>query len=130
MRAKVPKLTDDQVAEFKEAFSLFDRDGDGTITKQELAEMLLAIGMPSEPEEISMVMAQGDQSGNEVIDFPEYLDFMARLIFQSDQEQVFREVFEVFDPDGTGVLSPDNLRRIIQNLGGRTVSRVANPQNV
>lgn len=25
------KLTDDQIAEFKEAFSLFDKDGDGLI---------------------------------------------------------------------------------------------------
>jgi calmodulin len=24
------QLTDDQIAEFKEAFSLFDKDGDGT----------------------------------------------------------------------------------------------------
>ena len=28
----VDDLTDEQVAEFKEAFELFDKDGDGTIT--------------------------------------------------------------------------------------------------
>ena len=26
------QLTEEQIAEFKEAFSLFDKDGDGTIT--------------------------------------------------------------------------------------------------
>ena len=34
-KANVPgheELTDDQVSEFKEAFELFDKDGDGTIT--------------------------------------------------------------------------------------------------
>ena len=30
------KLTEEQIAEFKEAFSLFDKDGDGTITTKEL----------------------------------------------------------------------------------------------
>ena len=30
--ALVDDLTDEQVAEFKEAFELFDKDGDGTIT--------------------------------------------------------------------------------------------------
>ena len=30
--ALVEDLTDEQVAEFKEAFELFDKDGDGTIT--------------------------------------------------------------------------------------------------
>jgi Ca2+-binding EF-hand superfamily protein len=29
-------LTEEQIAEFKEAFSLFDKDGDGTITTKEL----------------------------------------------------------------------------------------------
>lgn len=28
--------TEEQIAEFKEAFSLFDKDGDGTITTKEL----------------------------------------------------------------------------------------------
>ena len=31
------QLTEEQIAEFKEAFSLFDKDGDGTITTKELA---------------------------------------------------------------------------------------------
>jgi Ca2+-binding EF-hand superfamily protein len=31
-------LTEEQIAEFKEAFSLFDKDGDGTITTKELGK--------------------------------------------------------------------------------------------
>ena len=31
-------LTEEQIAEFKEAFSLFDKDGDGTITTKELVQ--------------------------------------------------------------------------------------------
>ena len=34
------KLTEDQIAEFKEAFSLFDKDGDGTITTKELGTVM------------------------------------------------------------------------------------------
>jgi hypothetical protein len=32
----VEQLTEEQIAEFKEAFSLFDKDGDGSITTKEL----------------------------------------------------------------------------------------------
>ncbi len=32
------QLTEEQIAEFKEAFSLFDKDGDGTITTKELGK--------------------------------------------------------------------------------------------
>ena len=33
------QLTEEQIAEFKEAFSLFDKDGDGTITTKELGAL-------------------------------------------------------------------------------------------
>lgn len=35
------QLTEEQIAEFKEAFSLFDKDGDGTITTKELGESIV-----------------------------------------------------------------------------------------
>ena len=33
-------LTEEQIAEFKEAFSLFDKDGDGTITTKVLVSFM------------------------------------------------------------------------------------------
>ena len=35
------QLTEEQIAEFKEAFSLFDKDGDGTITTKELGLIII-----------------------------------------------------------------------------------------
>ena len=37
-------LTDEQIAEFKEAFALFDKDGDGTITTKELGTVCARSG--------------------------------------------------------------------------------------
>ena len=34
--SQADQLTEEQIAEFKETFSLFDKDGDGTITTKEL----------------------------------------------------------------------------------------------
>jgi calmodulin len=36
LKKMADQLTEEQIAEFKEAFSLFDKDGDGTITTKEL----------------------------------------------------------------------------------------------
>ena len=56
-------LTEEQIAEFKEAFSLFDKDGDGTITTKELGTVMRSLGQnPTEAElqdminEVRMIM--------------------------------------------------------------------------
>ena len=58
-------LTEEQIAEFKEAFSLFDKDGDGTITTKELGTVMRSLGQnPTEAElqdminEVSLLVAQ------------------------------------------------------------------------
>ena len=52
-------------AEFKEAFSLFDKDGDGTITTKELGTVMRSLGQnPTEAElqdMINEVDADGEQ---------------------------------------------------------------------
>ena len=35
------ELTETQIEEYKEVFSLFDKDGDGTITTKELGKIIL-----------------------------------------------------------------------------------------
>ena len=55
-------------AEFKEAFSLFDKDGDGTITTKELGTVMRSLGQnPTEAElqdMINEVDADGKQRGH------------------------------------------------------------------
>jgi len=38
-------LSSEQIAEFKEAFALFDTDGDGGITEKELGQAMRSLGM-------------------------------------------------------------------------------------
>ena len=45
------KLTEEQIAEFKEAFSLFDKDGNGTINTKELGSVMASVGQkPTDAE--------------------------------------------------------------------------------
>ena len=45
------QIVEEQIAEFKEAFSLFDKDGDGTITTKELGTVMRSLGQnPTEAE--------------------------------------------------------------------------------
>lgn len=52
----VDQLSEEQIAEFKEAFSLFDRDGDGKITSKELGTVMRSLGQnPTEAELREMI---------------------------------------------------------------------------
>uniref|UniRef100_A0A5F8HDH3 EF-hand domain-containing protein n=1 Tax=Monodelphis domestica TaxID=13616 RepID=A0A5F8HDH3_MONDO len=50
------QLTEEQIADFKEAFALFDKDGDGTITTTELGTIMRSLGQnPTEVELQDMI---------------------------------------------------------------------------
>jgi hypothetical protein len=67
------QLTEEQIAEFKEAFSLFDKDGDGTITTKELGTVMRSLGQNPTEAELQDMINEVDADGNGTIDFPEFL---------------------------------------------------------
>lgn len=61
----------------KFAFMVFDEDGNGVITKQELMKILKANHMATNEAEVARkadtIMAQGDKDGDGVISFDEFV---------------------------------------------------------
>lgn len=106
------QLTEDQIAEFKEAFSLFDKDGDGTITTKELGTVMRSLGQNPTEAELSDMVNEVDADGNGTIDFPEFLTMMARKMKDTDSEEEIKEAFKVFDKDGNGFISSAELRHV------------------
>lgn len=50
-------LSDEQISEFKDAFTFFDKDSDGQITTKELGSVLVSLGSnPTEAELQDMVI--------------------------------------------------------------------------
>ncbi|KAK7504254.1 hypothetical protein BaRGS_00004558 [Batillaria attramentaria] len=111
------QLTEEQIAEFKEAFSLFDKDGDGSITTKELGTVMRSLGQNPTEAELQDMINEVDADGNGTIDFPEFLTMMARKMKDTDSEEEIREAFRVFDKDGNGFISASELRHVMTNLG-------------
>jgi calmodulin len=111
------KLTEEQIAEFKEAFSLFDKNGDGTVTTKELLTVMRALGRNPTQEELADMLNGVDADGNGTIDFPEFLSLMASKISDVDPEDEILSAFKVFDKDGNGFISAAELRHIMKKLG-------------
>ncbi|CAK8679749.1 unnamed protein product [Clavelina lepadiformis] len=111
------QLSEEQIAEFKEAFSLFDRDGDGTITTKELGTVMRSLGQNPTEAELHDMINEVDADGDGTIDFPEFLTMMARKMKDTDSEEEIKEAFRVFDKDGNGFISAAELRHVMTNLG-------------
>ena len=72
------QLTEEQIAEFKEAFSLSDKNSNGTITTNELGTVMRLLGQNPTMAELQDMIKEADLDGNGTIDFPEFLAMMAR----------------------------------------------------
>lgn len=88
-------------AEFKEAFSLFDKDGDGTITTKELGTVMRSLGQnPTEAElqdMINEVDADGESPGDSKEERSFFVGFEVRR-FSSRQRN--HRLSRVPDHDG------------------------------
>ncbi|XP_058105407.1 calmodulin-1-like [Magnolia sinica] len=110
-------LTEEQISEFQEAFCLFDKDGDGCITIEELATVIRSLGQDPTEEELQDMINEVDVDGNGTIEFGEFLNLMARKMKETDAEEELREAFRVFDRDQNGYISANELRHVMINLG-------------
>ncbi|XP_027365217.1 calmodulin-2/4-like isoform X1 [Abrus precatorius] len=117
-------LSEEQIVEIKEAFGLFDKDGDGLhvcligcITVEELATVIRSLDQNPTEEELQDMINEVDADGNGTIEFVEFLNLMARKMKETDAEEDLKEAFKVFDKDQNGYISASELRHVMINLG-------------
>ncbi|XP_067935771.1 calmodulin-like [Watersipora subatra] len=111
-------LTEDQLGDFKEAFQLFDKDGDGRITSKELGTVMKSLGQNPTESELSDMINEVDTDGNGTIDFNEFVVMMQKKQKSIDnREEELKEAFKMFDKDGNGYISEAELKSVMSSLG-------------
>ncbi|KAK9693033.1 EF-hand domain pair [Popillia japonica] len=99
------QLTEEQIAEFKEAFSLFDKDGDGTITTKELGTVMRSLGQnPTEAELQDMI--------NEV-DADVHIIRLTRVVIPSCNVYIFPGMKRIFLADAVIECGDDIINLIL-----------------
>lgn len=111
------KLTDQQLAEAKEAFALFDRDGDGCITTAELGTVMRSLGKCPSNAEIKDIVKKVDPDNRGVIDLREFLQVMTMDLKAVDHQKELEFAWGIFDTEKKGVLDANELKHILVNVG-------------
>merc|ERR1712100_36646 len=122
--------SDEQIDEFKQAFYSFDEDGEGTIGRSELGDLLEALGENLTANEVDEMMAEVDEDGSGQIDFDEFLGMMISKMSDDQLEKDIMDSFALLDKDGSGLISgvlqfllsvsqADELKHVVTDFCGK-----------
>jgi len=110
-------FTEQQVNDFKEAFRLFDRDGDGVIHCSEIGTVLRAIGQNPSETDLTEIVRDAENASKVNIDFPEFISLVSKQLKSALNEEDVKEAFKAFDKQGTGQISAGALKHYLTSIG-------------
>jgi calmodulin len=95
--------SDEQINEYREVFTFFDRDNTGEINLNELGLIIRSIGF--NPSEITIKQFQQEYEQNRIdkINFQQFLQILICLTNEIEDEIDIIEAFRVFDKEGQGM---------------------------
>lgn len=107
-------LDADTVCKLKEVFDVFDYDGSGQISTEELVNTIKALNLESQASQILGIVNAAGISGE--FDFGTFLDVFG---FGSDtaSEGTIQTVFEAFDTTGSGAFGPEEFEKVAASVG-------------
>jgi calmodulin len=112
-------IPDSRLKDYRNAFELFDKDKDGTITAKELANVMRTLNQDPSEHELAEMINEVDIDGNGHIDFDEFVTLMNRRCKETDAEEEVINAFKVLDKEGGGMISSSELRHLMTTLGDK-----------
>ncbi|XP_031498198.1 calmodulin-like protein 30 [Nymphaea colorata] len=103
--------------EMKRVFAKFDGNRDGKLSAEELERVLKALGRNNSQAEVMEMLQVADTDCDGFIDFKEFMDVVG--MDGGVKESEIESAFHVFDLDGNGRISGEELHQVLKRLGER-----------
>ncbi|CAL4073791.1 unnamed protein product, partial [Meganyctiphanes norvegica] len=110
----------EKIAEFKNSFSMIDKNNDGTITTKDMGTFFDCLGENPTEAELQGILGRVDADGNGTVDFPEFLMALAKHVEDTNSlsasEEDMKQAFMGLDTDGDGFISRFEFKEMINSL--------------
>ncbi|XP_075708256.1 myosin light polypeptide 6 isoform X2 [Rhinoderma darwinii] len=114
-------FSEDQISDYREAFALFDRTGDGKIVFNQCGDVMRALGQNPTNAEVLKVLGnpKADELNTKTLGFDQFLPMMQTIAKNKDQgtTEDFVEGMRVFDKEGNGTVMGSEIRHVLVTLG-------------
>ncbi|XP_060083010.1 myb-like protein Q [Ylistrum balloti] len=112
--------------QIKKIFSHFDVNGDQRISRYEILRAMRCMGIHPTNDEFDKMMQPVDEDKDGYVSFSEFEKVMMRSISLQEYEgKVLRDSFKMFDLDGDGYISKDELKQILTAAGDKMAEQKA-----
>lgn len=103
-----------EVENLWKAFSIFDADGSGAISIEELEMVMKSLGQNPSSIELRDLIKEVDVDNSGSIDFEEFKALM--IAREGDRQSRLKLAFSVFDKDNNGQITADEMRSVMSQF--------------
>ncbi|PVD32611.1 hypothetical protein C0Q70_08053 [Pomacea canaliculata] len=115
-------LTDEQKAELKQAFSMFEKAGKGKIQVRDLGELLRCLGWNPSEQDLEEARHELEVTARGTISFADVEAYIARrggIYYGNNAEEDILVAFQVLDKSGNGKIEVEEFRHFMTTMGER-----------
>ena len=111
------EISEERQKDYRQTFDMFDNNKSGKIDKKELGNVMRQLGKNPSETDLETLVKEVDADGDGEIDFNEFLTMMAES--ENSEIDEIKTAFAIFDKDGNGYISKDELKAVMVSLGER-----------